>query len=114
MLSKIRLVAVHLALVTNFHDHETMFTQGICISHCCFNLLNLDGLQLEHHGVVLEFWKKSLNLLTWIEILCQVLTAAGFGSKLNMTRKAACIKVFNSLINMILFLFCGLLCHSVI
>lgn len=64
-------------------------------------------LQFEHHGVVLEFWQKSMNLLTWIEILRQVLTAAGFGSKLNMTRKAACCKVFNCQMSMN-FCFCFL------
>lgn len=57
--------------------------------------------QLEHRGVVLEFWQKSLNLLTWTEILRQVSSAAGFGSKLDMTRKAACSKVFSFLISMI-------------
>ncbi|XP_047334234.1 homeobox-DDT domain protein RLT3 [Impatiens glandulifera] len=35
----------------------------------------------EHRESILHFWKKSLNSLTWIEILQQVFVAAGFGSK---------------------------------
>lgn len=73
--------------------------------------------QLEHRGVVLEFWQKSLNLLTWTEILRQVSYAAGFGSKLDMTRKDTCSKVFNFLIKIIFVLWYSLLsfmkCHSI-
>ncbi|KAL4576674.1 hypothetical protein LXL04_012772 [Taraxacum kok-saghyz] len=35
----------------------------------------------------LELWKRSLNSLTWIEILRQVLVAAGFGSKRDTSSK---------------------------
>ncbi|KAJ6791771.1 homeobox-DDT domain protein RLT3-like [Iris pallida] len=34
-----------------------------------------------------NFWSQSLNPLTWTEILRQVLVAAGFGSKPNITRR---------------------------
>jgi hypothetical protein len=33
-----------------------------------------------------NFWIKSLNSLTWVEILRQVLVASGFGSKQHMNR----------------------------
>lgn len=36
--------------------------------------------QVENQEIVLEFWKKFLNPLTWPEILRQVSVAAGFGS----------------------------------
>ncbi|PWA91394.1 DDT domain-containing protein [Artemisia annua] len=42
---------------------------------------------IEREDSVLKFWKKSLNPLTWIEILRQVLVAAGFGSKRDMSLK---------------------------
>ncbi|KAK4480454.1 hypothetical protein RD792_013527 [Penstemon davidsonii] len=63
----------------------------------CFNLLSFMVWQLEHKDVVLEFWQKSLNLLTWTEILRQVLVAAGFGSKLGTTTKEACNKEISHL-----------------
>ncbi|XP_042000003.1 homeobox-DDT domain protein RLT3-like [Salvia splendens] len=87
---------LHVALLRLlFSDIDKEISRGF-FSHASKNGKYLELIHsLEHHGVVLEFWKKSLNLLTWIEILCQVLTAAGFGSKFNMTRKAACIKEDN-------------------
>ncbi|KAK9061380.1 hypothetical protein SSX86_018561 [Deinandra increscens subsp. villosa] len=42
---------------------------------------------VEREDSVLKLWKKSLNSLTWIEILRQVLVAAGFGSKRDMLPK---------------------------
>ncbi|GJT01977.1 DDT domain-containing protein [Tanacetum coccineum] len=42
---------------------------------------------IEREDSLLKFWKKSLNPLTWIEILRQVLVAAGFGSKRDMSLK---------------------------
>ncbi|XP_042046223.1 homeobox-DDT domain protein RLT3-like isoform X1 [Salvia splendens] len=87
---------LHVALLRLlFSDIDKEICRGF-FSHASKNGKYLELIHsLERHGVVLEFWQKSLNLLTWIEILCQVLTAAGFGSKLNMTRKAACIKECN-------------------
>ncbi|KAG6430257.1 hypothetical protein SASPL_108320 [Salvia splendens] len=82
---------VHVALLRLlFSDIDNEISKGY-FSHSSKNRKYSELIHsLEHHGVVIEFWQKSLNLLTWIEILCQVLTAAGFGYKLNMTRKAAC------------------------
>uniref|UniRef100_A0A5B6YSH3 DDT domain-containing protein n=1 Tax=Davidia involucrata TaxID=16924 RepID=A0A5B6YSH3_DAVIN len=42
---------------------------------------------VEHQEFVVRFWKKSLNPLTWTEILRQVLVAAGFGSKNGTLRR---------------------------
>ncbi|XP_057778716.1 homeobox-DDT domain protein RLT3 [Salvia miltiorrhiza] len=87
---------VHEALLSLlFSDIDKEINRGF-FSHASKNGKYLELIHsLEHHSVVLEFWQKSLNLLTWIEILRQVLTAAGFGSKLNMTRKVACCKEGN-------------------
>lgn len=51
-------------------------------------------LQVENQESVLEFWKRSLNPLTWTEILRQVLVAAGFGSKQSAVRRESLDKVF--------------------
>lgn len=50
--------------------------------------------QLENQKSTLEFWERSLNPLTWTEILRQVLVAAGFGSKQGAMRKEVLSKVF--------------------
>lgn len=50
--------------------------------------------QVENQESTLEFWDKSLNPLTWTEILRQVLVAAGFGSKQGAMRREALSKVF--------------------
>ncbi|GMH07840.1 hypothetical protein Nepgr_009680 [Nepenthes gracilis] len=42
---------------------------------------------VESQKFVVNFWKKSLNPLTWTEILRQVLVAAGFGSTDGMLKK---------------------------
>ncbi|KAI3799579.1 hypothetical protein L1987_34878 [Smallanthus sonchifolius] len=52
------------------------------VSHISKNWKYRGLLQsVEREDSVLKLWKKSLNSLTWIEILRQVLVAAGFGSK---------------------------------
>ncbi|XP_058183362.1 homeobox-DDT domain protein RLT3 [Rhododendron vialii] len=47
---------------------------------------------VENQHNVVEFWKKSLNPLTWTEILRQVFIAAGFGSKSVTARKESLCK----------------------
>ena len=49
--------------------------------------------QVENQEYSLDFWKRSINPLTWIEILRQVLIAAGFGSKQGTSRRVALNKV---------------------
>ncbi|KAK4431168.1 Homeobox-DDT domain protein RLT3 [Sesamum alatum] len=84
---------VHLALLKLLlSDIDKELSRGF-LSHASKNCKFLGLLHsLEHHGFVLEFWQKSLNLLTWTEILRQVLVAAGFGAKHGMTRKTICNK----------------------
>ena len=53
--------------------------------------------QVGNQKVALEFWKRTLNPLTWTEILRQVLVAAGFGSKQGAIRREALTKVFKLL-----------------
>ncbi|PRQ51784.1 putative transcription factor & chromatin remodeling DDT family [Rosa chinensis] len=47
---------------------------------------------VENQKSTLEFWERSLNPLTWTEILRQVLVAAGFGSKQGAIRREALSK----------------------
>ncbi|KAM1165207.1 hypothetical protein PS2_024417 [Malus domestica] len=47
---------------------------------------------VENQKSTLEFWKRSLNPLTWTEIMRQVLVAAGFGSKQGAMRRDALSK----------------------
>jgi hypothetical protein len=42
--------------------------------------------QVREQEFDVNFWIKSLNSLTWVEILRQVLVASGFGSKQHMNR----------------------------
>lgn len=53
-------------------------------------------LQVESQEYSLDFWRRSLNSLTWIEILRQVLVASGFGSKQGSLRRDVLNKVFQS------------------
>ncbi|KVI06242.1 DDT domain-containing protein [Cynara cardunculus var. scolymus] len=58
------------------------------VSHMSKNWKYRGLLQsVEHQDSVLKLWKRSLNSLTWVEILRQVLVAAGFGSKRDTTTK---------------------------
>ncbi|KAE9451223.1 hypothetical protein C3L33_16855, partial [Rhododendron williamsianum] len=50
------------------------------------------NFSVENQHNVVEFWKKSLNPLTWTEILRQVFIAAGFGSKNVTARKESLSK----------------------
>lgn len=52
-------------------------------------------LKLGSQDFALEVWKKSLNPLTWTEILRQVLVAAGFCSKQGALQKETFSKVFS-------------------
>ena len=47
---------------------------------------------------VLKFWRRSMNPLTWTKIPCQVLVAAGFGSRKGTLRKEALDKELNSMV----------------
>ncbi|KAA8534625.1 hypothetical protein F0562_032116 [Nyssa sinensis] len=81
---------VHVALLKLLlSDVETELSNGFfpCASK---NGKFLELLRsVEHQEFVVRFWRKSLNPLTWTEILCQVLVAAGFGSKHGTLRREA-------------------------
>lgn len=49
--------------------------------------------QVEAQEFVVEFWRKSLNPLTWTEIMRQVLVAAGFGSRQGSLHRESLSKV---------------------
>ncbi|XP_073128054.1 homeobox-DDT domain protein RLT3 isoform X2 [Henckelia pumila] len=87
---------VHLALLKLLlKDVDRELGRGF-LSHASKNCKFLRLLHsLEHHTSVLELWQNSLNLLTWAEILRQVLVAAGFGPKLSMEPKEASDKEVN-------------------
>ncbi|XP_029127336.1 homeobox-DDT domain protein RLT3 [Cajanus cajan] len=55
--------------------------------------------QVENQEYSLDFWRRSLNSLTWIEILRQVLVASGFGSKQGSLRREVLSKELNLLVN---------------
>ncbi|XAR53571.1 hypothetical protein NMG60_11022181 [Bertholletia excelsa] len=85
LLGKIHLAFLRLLL----SDVEMELSRGFFL-HVSKNSKFLELLhsvgQQQH---ILEFWKKSLNSLTWTEILRQVFVAAGFGSKQGAQRKEA-------------------------
>ncbi|MFS7957400.1 putative transcription factor & chromatin remodeling DDT family [Helianthus anomalus] len=77
LLGKLNIALLKLLLT----DIEMELDSGFA-SHICKNLKYRWLLQsVERDETVLKLWRKSLNSLTWIEILCQVSVAAGFGSK---------------------------------
>ncbi|KAK2988514.1 hypothetical protein RJ640_026742, partial [Escallonia rubra] len=70
-------------------------TYGATIDTCSFTLDEFAEAfyeKVEHRDSVLKFWKRSVNSLTWTEILCQVLVAAGFSSKQGTAPKEALSK----------------------
>ncbi|XP_022890929.1 homeobox-DDT domain protein RLT3-like [Olea europaea var. sylvestris] len=87
---------VHVALLKLLlYDVEQDLSRGF-LPHASKNRKFLALLHsVEVQDFVLGFWQKSLNLLTWTEILRQVLVAAGFGSKLGMAPKGALTKEVN-------------------
>lgn len=50
--------------------------------------------QVKCQDFILNFWKESLNPMTWPEILRQLLVAAGFGLRHGTSPKEALGKVF--------------------
>ncbi|XP_048139087.1 homeobox-DDT domain protein RLT3 isoform X2 [Rhodamnia argentea] len=81
---------IHLALLKLLlFDIETELTRGSFhhLSKSCKLLALLHSV--ENQDIIVDFWKKSLNPLTWTEILRQVLVAAGFGSKKGASHREA-------------------------
>ncbi|GAV68407.1 LOW QUALITY PROTEIN: Homeobox domain-containing protein/DDT domain-containing protein [Cephalotus follicularis] len=81
---------IHVALLKLLiSDVETEVRSGI-FPHSGVSCKFLALLHsVENQELVLEFWKKSLNPLTWTEILRQVLVAAGFGSNRGALQREA-------------------------
>ncbi|KAF8007499.1 hypothetical protein BT93_K1498 [Corymbia citriodora subsp. variegata] len=81
---------IHVALLKLLlFDVETELTRGSFhhSSKSCKLLALLHSV--ENQDMIVDFWKKSLNPLTWTEILRQVLVAAGFGSKKGASHREA-------------------------
>ncbi|KAK8688666.1 hypothetical protein V6N13_087418 [Hibiscus sabdariffa] len=73
--------------------------RGALLPHFSLSCKFLALLQsVENQEFVVEFWKTSLNPLTWTEILRQVLVAAGFGSKQGLLRREALSKEMNLMV----------------
>ncbi|XP_021300642.1 homeobox-DDT domain protein RLT3 isoform X1 [Herrania umbratica] len=88
LLGKIHVALLQLLL----SDVESELSGGLLprFSLSCKFLALLHSV--ENQEFVVEFWKTSLNPLTWTEILRQVLVAAGFGSKQGLFRREALSK----------------------
>ncbi|XP_065874540.1 homeobox-DDT domain protein RLT3 isoform X2 [Euphorbia lathyris] len=84
---------IHVALLKLlFTDVETEISSGF-LPHLSISCKFLALLHtVEDQEFIVEFWKRSLNPLTWTEILHQVLVAAGFGSRQGAFRKEALSK----------------------
>ncbi|XP_031109454.1 homeobox-DDT domain protein RLT3-like isoform X2 [Ipomoea triloba] len=81
---------VHVALLRLLlSDVEMQLASGLPC-HSSKNIHFLDLVHsVEHKTYILKVWLDSLNALTWIEILRQVLAAAGFGSQCGVNPKEA-------------------------
>ncbi|CAN1781365.1 Homeobox-DDT domain protein RLT3 [Linum perenne] len=84
---------IHVALLKLLlHDVETEMRNGL-LSHLTISCKFLALLHcVEGQELLVDFWKSSLNPLTWTEILRQVLVAAGLGSKQGAFRRQALSK----------------------
>ncbi|XVF31979.1 hypothetical protein REPUB_Repub17cG0042100 [Reevesia pubescens] len=80
-LLKLLLSDVETELISALLPHFSLSCKFLALLH-----------SVENQEFVVEFWKTSLNPLTWTEILRQVLVAAGFGSKQGLLRREALSK----------------------
>ncbi|KAL2342623.1 hypothetical protein Fmac_003908 [Flemingia macrophylla] len=91
---------IHVALLTLLlSDIEVELTNGFSphLNKSCNFLALLHSVESQEY--CLNFWRRSLNSLTWIEILRQVLVASGFGSKQSSLRREVLSKEWNLLVN---------------
>ncbi|KAK7399047.1 hypothetical protein VNO78_10222 [Psophocarpus tetragonolobus] len=91
---------IHVALLTLLlSDIEVELTNGFSphLNKSCNFLALLHSVESQEFSP--DFWKRSLNSLTWIEILRQVLVASGFGSKQGSLRREVLSKELNLLVN---------------
>lgn len=85
LLGKIHVALLKLLLSDIEVEHNNSLSSNL--SRSCNYLALLHSI--ENQESVLEFWRRSLNPLTWTEILRRVLFAAGFGSKQSTVRREA-------------------------
>ncbi|KAE9614034.1 putative transcription factor & chromatin remodeling DDT family [Lupinus albus] len=91
---------IHVALLTVLlSDIEMELTNGFSphLNKSCNFLALVHSVESQEYS--LNFWRKSLNPLTWIEILRQVLVASGFGSKQGALRRETLSKELNLFVN---------------
>ncbi|WJX48200.1 hypothetical protein P8452_34796 [Trifolium repens] len=91
---------IHVALLTLLlSDIEVELSNGFCshLNKSCNFLALLHSVENQEYS--LDVWRRSLNPLTWIEILRQVLVAAGFGSKQGALRRDGLGKELDILVN---------------
>ncbi|GAB4855267.1 hypothetical protein Ancab_023887 [Ancistrocladus abbreviatus] len=90
---------IHMVLLEQLlSDVEKEVSDGF-FPHMAKNCMFLNLLQsVDTKKFVVDSWKKSLNPLTWTEILRQVLVAAGFGSRDGILRKEAFSKEVNPVV----------------
>ncbi|XP_039039455.1 homeobox-DDT domain protein RLT3-like [Hibiscus syriacus] len=90
---------IHVALLKLLLSDVQLELSGAFLSHFSLSCKFLALLQsVENQELVIEFWKTSLNPLTWTEILRQILVAAGFGSKQGPFRREALSKEMNLMV----------------
>ncbi|XP_048232620.1 homeobox-DDT domain protein RLT3 isoform X2 [Ricinus communis] len=83
-LLKLLLSDVETEISSRYLPHSSVSCKFLALLH-----------SVEDQEFLMEFWKKSLNPLTWIEILHQILVAAGFGSRQGAFRKESLSKEMN-------------------
>ncbi|KAK7358463.1 hypothetical protein VNO77_00391 [Canavalia gladiata] len=91
---------IHVALLMLLlSDIEVELANGFSphLNKSCNFLALLHSVESQEYS--LDFWRRSINSLTWVEILRQVLIASGFGSKQGSLRKEALSKELNLLVN---------------
>ncbi|GMI70898.1 hypothetical protein like AT4G12750 [Hibiscus trionum] len=90
---------IHISLLKLLLSDVQAELSGALLPHFSLSCKFLALLQsVENQEFVVEFWKTSLNPLTWTEILRQVLVAAGFGSKQGLLRREALSKEMNLMV----------------
>ncbi|MED6212335.1 hypothetical protein PIB30_082320 [Stylosanthes scabra] len=91
---------IHIALLSLLlSDIEVELTDGFSphLNKSCNFLALLHSVESQEYSV--DCWRSSLNALTWVEILRQVLVASGFGSKQGALRREALSKELNLFVN---------------
>ncbi|KAE8675183.1 Homeodomain-like transcriptional regulator isoform 2 [Hibiscus syriacus] len=79
---------IHVSLLKLLLSDVQAELSGALFPHFSLSCKFLVLLQsVENQEYLVDFWKTSLNPLTWTEILRQVLIAAGFGSKQGLLRR---------------------------